>query len=332
MRAFSWWRPCDDCHREMLGFQRRPAGAVSYTISYAHFYPCTYLQNETFRFQQIPDYERRSEEIWENIWSRVVQFADKPFSSVAEKEKFWAQHYQGICLSKWLAQVFVKDMTQEDTSNAEEGLSLSLEQISPFLARVDKEEVRRVKDLVEYLRSVNWEFSCWFSNPFPHRIQKNWNKYWKGAVVPHFGWKSIGTEEQDERGMQHCEMCGYSKGLKDLYYVYHPKHTPAKEEKITQGYQRRKSLTVGSECVRFLGLTREEVEKLQVKALREEQEKIALEHREKEEKEKRRREAQKRKQEDAELEALEKKIKEQQRQERAELKGKKGAAREGRKK
>ncbi len=312
VRAFSWWCPCDECHNLLTGGRNNQA---SYEISYARHYDHRYETSPQFQFGEICDYYQREEAVGQDIWQKLMRVVNKPFSTKQEKRAYWGGSYDGICLSKWLAQVFLDDMDEEEKQ--EEGPvsspplpTLNLQKFSSSLADVDVTQQKKISKLVSYLRKVNWEFSCWYKDIFPSSVQPKWKRHWRGAILPHFAWEMVG-EERDESG-QECEMCGY-KGIKDLLYVYHPKHTPSQKMHVSKQYKKKKALVVGSECVRILTSSKEQVDEKQQEAIKKKNKEIEKKKEKEREKEKKKREREEWQEQDRMIEEAEKKLKEQER-------------------
>ena len=146
---------------------------------------------------------------------------------------------------------------QENTEEKESQIVLNPSKVSSYWStRDDKEHLR---DLMILLRRVNWEFSCWYHNPYLSPFQKNWDRHWKYTVVPHFEWELVGDDQVMEEEEIDCEMCGH-RNLRNLCYLYHPKHRPIEEKKITPEEKKKKSLTVGTDCCDILQWQKEKVE------------------------------------------------------------------------
>ncbi len=318
MKAFSWWSPCESCH-DLLSTFFKDGG---YEITFVKKYPSpAYESTPAFRVRKMPLAHAQvvEEKVWKDLWDQVVKVSQKPFESEVDKKTFWAENYQGICLSKWLAQVFVKTpglkLGLEDPDLSPE--MLFMKDITPYWEEVASEEQESVYGMVRYLAQVNWELSCWYKPPFPEDIQKRWVAHWKKAVVPHFNWQEVGGDE-DEEASTTCEMCGYER-IRHISYVYHNKHTPTQKGQPDQAYKRKKSLTVGSECVAHLILNAQQVAQSQQKALEKAKERVP-----------KRRAEQDRKDQDEALTQAERELSKQAREEKLRLKALKQQEKEAR--
>jgi len=145
-------------------------------------------------------------------------------------------------------------------------------------------DTKNLQRLLEYLKKASWYLSCWYKGIYPDKIQERWKKHWLDEVIPHFDWEEIAVIEDKDVGSV-CQMCGY-KGIKYVSWVFHPAFRvsskflafneidQAKKER-EEGYslqtyygdlppvlqkKRLHSLCVGSECVKILTASKEEVD------------------------------------------------------------------------
>lgn len=262
--AFSWWDVCDGCHEHNLphNLGKTP---VTYRIKSARPYTHTYRDTDMFQSRVLSDLEEKENKHWLSLWSEIKKLPEKDFSDEEDKRKYWTETIQGIELTKWLGQAFVE--------NKKPGKKGDVLRHYQALEEFDRDQL---KGLIDYLKEENWEFSCWYSHPFPRGdIQKKWKKYWLQLVVPHFGWKEISSEHLDQD--TNCEMCGFEEARK-ISYIYHPKYRSAKgfpQSKVVVAFLggplppesdelkkfKVKSLAVGSKCIETLRLTKEELVK-----------------------------------------------------------------------
>ncbi len=294
IHAFSWWDVCNTCerrltahHRDLLPSNMRLFYQVAGMRRYSHIYPRdTFIQEA-----RIPLSEE--DRAWTQIWAKVSEYARKEFESAEDKEVFWTETKDGLELCKWLGQAF-----EENTRTIGERSSSPCKKgdILKFYKTMTGEDTRELAQLLEYLRDVNWDLSCWYKTPYPFGVQRPWKKYWRQVVIPHFNWEEIKEskvmEESDE--LPHCEMCGH-ESLRQVFYVFHPKYrvsggflSLSKEEQAmserSSGYsrtatihlplslkkKRRDWLKVGSECVQTLVTTHEKLIEWERKHPREE--------------------------------------------------------------
>lgn len=285
IHCFSWWEVCNDCEKlltihskDLLGNHIKLIYEVAACRRYFHKYPAISAVKTACSVSQ--NYEQIS---WKQIWKKVLFYAEQSYKSERIKEKFWTTAWEGLEICKWLGQAFVENSI---SLSAKKTKPLKRGDVLQFYADANKTEVQSVENLLKYLRDVNWELSCWYKpNKYPEQIQKRWKNYWRGVVMPHFGWEEVfNFDEQGEGGTGFCEMCGY-ENIQHISLVFHPKFRvsrsfldmPQKDQEMSASEyfleknaqalpapimsKRKQSLCVGSECVKHLSLTAEDLER-----------------------------------------------------------------------
>lgn len=299
INAFSWWDLCDGCHH-ILGKHKDlvPAGHISYNIASYRRYKHTYPSNEFLSWRQVPSTVET--QVWGQIQSKSLEYARKTFDDNEAKEKFWSNSVEGLEICKWLGQAFEQNaVTDEDkpAKNKKKG------DVLKFYREMNEDDRKILKNLIEFLKQVNWDLSCWFKHHYVHKLQTNWRRHWRHMVMPHLNWKlgrviSVSNEQ--------CQMCGH-KGLAEHHEIFHPKHqvsakflqlspeeqneeepiedTTKKNEKIPVSVElkRKRSIWVGSECVRVVQMTKKEHDEWMIKnkildKRKDKEEKYALEY------------------------------------------------------
>lgn len=264
VRAFSWWDVCDGCYDQLP--RLRNGISLTYNVVSARPYKKGYQQTPEFRFSFLQELSIKREEILKDIFERIIAFAEAYEDESKEaKRTFWTTH-PGVDAAKWLGYVL----------NEENPL------LQIYLRDASATSQAILDNLSRYLAKENWDLSCYYP-PFTYPIQHAWKKYWGQKVIPHFGWHFVGEALATAENII-CEMCG-KKGIKDLSFLSHPKYRDispiVKEEEPEEDYEpgkhvlgalskrgkelRKKSLTVGSECVRHMILSRKDIKEKQKK-------------------------------------------------------------------
>lgn len=282
INAFSWWDACNSCetlltkHRTLFA----PKGiTISYHIAakrrYKHWYPTT---TAVHLARIMQDFETPA---WTKLWAKVTEYSQKTFPTSKAKKQFWTKTKQGLEICKWLGQAFVENTVTLAGRTAIPGRKGD---ILRLYAEMAEEETEELRELLDYLREKNWDLSCWYRQNYPSPVQRVWKRNWDQFVMPHFGWEDVNDYRQEEP--DECQMCGNPDVL-NMHWIFHPKFRvsdrflkrPKEEQKMNErshGYtiqtspdelpevllqKRRQSLCVGSECVKVLTLTKEEIEK-----------------------------------------------------------------------
>ncbi len=282
INAFSWWDVCDSCeslltkHRAL--FESKEI-TLSYRIvakrRYKHGYPSTTAVQSACIIQ---DFETPA---WTKLWGKVTEYAQKPFPNSKAKKKFWVKTKSGLEICKWLGQAFVENTVTLAGRTVVPGKK---EDILKLYEQMTDKETEDLRELLDYLHEKNWDLSCWYRHNYPSPVQRVWKKNWDQFVMPHFGWEDVNDFRQEEP--DECQMCGNPDVL-NMHWIFHPKFRisnkflirPKEEREMNErslGYtiktspdelpevlkqKRRQSLCVGSECVKVLTLTKEDIEK-----------------------------------------------------------------------
>ncbi|MBM3633139.1 MAG: hypothetical protein FJX03_05500 [Alphaproteobacteria bacterium] len=289
INAFSWWEICDECHSRFLEKHQRLCRQNGIRLvfnvvareQYKHNYPASGLIT-TSQVQEPKD-----KQFWKEIWQQLRVYVIKYPDNNGEKEAFWTNSPEGLELCKWIGQAFVENKRKlaEQTGSAQiQG------DIRGFYEATDEVGRKNFDELINYLREHNWELSCWYyPSHFADSIQGKWKTHSKQVVIPHFNWEHLRTI-RDATGQ--CQMCGYD-GLHNIYQVYHPKHGTSKKiaafeaeeakkaekdvaykvadntpfNKIPKSQQEKmkRSLFVGSECLKFMQVEKTEIDEWRVK-------------------------------------------------------------------
>ena len=281
IHAFSWWDVCNDCER-ILSNHKPPEIAefdLSYKIAARKRYNHAYPDDSLVKDYALP--VTIEEKAWATIWTALSRYTGKKFSDDEEKETFWTTTKDGLEVCKWLGQAFRETITGLDGKLN----PLKKGDILSFYKAMEPEKTQALEELLSYLQEKNWDLSCWYRGPnFPSRIQPKWKRYWKHQVVPHFGWEEVNDfKHEDLAG--HREMCGYD-GLNNVYLIFHPKFhasnkylsLPKEDQELKErelGFtsqsrfsdlppslqqKRKQSLSVGSECIKALISSREDID------------------------------------------------------------------------
>jgi hypothetical protein len=282
INSFSWWEICNGCnetltkHKDLC--EKAGIELVQHTVAATRRYRHHYPEGSPISACRVP--KEQEEAAWQAIWSEVQKYANGEFEDEEAKKHFWTKTVEGLELCKWLGQAFVEN-THSLKGRSEKPRKKG--DILKFYCEVTEEDAQPLKELLLYLREKNWDLSCWYKIPYPNGIQRNWKKYWLQVVMPHFNWKIVAEFDDDSRDNV-CQMCG-NEDVFHMHWVYHPKFRvsqefldlPEAQQELTErdlGYnyetpidqlplhlqrERRQSLTVGSECVKFLGIKRAEV-------------------------------------------------------------------------
>lgn len=265
VHAFSWWDVCDGCHAQL---PYEYAGVpLFYKIVSSRPYEKHYKRTPEFQFSFLKGIKQERKEVLKDTFDRIMGLAqlydDQPKK---EKKAFWTT-YPGVEAAKWLGHTFHRENPL----------------LKEYLGSIPESSVKSLEDLLSYLKKENWELSCYQKKPRTFSIQKAWESHWGQRVIPHFGWTSVAETLLEERNGV-CEMCG-KEGLADISFVYHSKHrgtaptTTGGEEQgdgsgddeldifiresridfSEKNARRKKSLTVGSECVKYMTVTKTKV-------------------------------------------------------------------------
>lgn len=292
VQAFTWWEVCNSCDgllekQKNIPFLQnvRLDYQVAANRRYVHSYP---------ESSSITGYKAQSRErpVWEQIWRKVTSYVQKPFLNpkAREKQRFWSKTEEGLEVCKWMGQAFEENIVTLDAKTVK---ATPKGDILKFYRQMSDQDTQGLKGLLDYLKKVNWDLSCWYKGIYPDLIQLKWKKYWRQVVVPHFNWEIVEVIQDDER-TSHCQMCG-NTDVVYIYWVYHPKfkvsdrflnlseeeqqqreikmgftlETPFKDLPTVLQKKRKDSLLVGSECVKVLGFTRNEIKEWERKKLAE---------------------------------------------------------------
>ena len=282
VNAFTWWEVCDSCHINYLEQHRQlcteqgikgPYFNLGAARRYQHHYP----EAPTLVGYRVPS--DQEETAWRVIWEGLKSYVDLHADDEEEKRKFWTKTANGIELCKWIGQAFVENAHSLKGRKSVPKRGDILRFYNEMIEQ-GEEGAKDLKNLILYLRERNYEFSCWYKIPYVEKIQGNWKKYASQIIMPHFHWKLLG-EFEVEFGDSQCDMCG-NEDVRYMSMVYHSKHrvskniaTTAEEEYVdwpfdteirfdqlteAQKKERRQSIAVGSECVKFLRLGRTEID------------------------------------------------------------------------
>ncbi|MBA3814571.1 MAG: hypothetical protein H0X26_08855 [Alphaproteobacteria bacterium] len=279
IHAFSWWDVCDHCE-ELLSSHKPPIEAnfeLSYKIAarkrYTHAYPNTSIVEDYALSKTVEG------KAWKAIWESLAPYTGKDFAN----EIFWTKTKDGLEISKWLGQAF------RETIKGLDGKAKVTKKgdILAFYTAMQPHKTQDLENLLSYLQDKNWDLSCWYRGPnFPSPFQSKWKRHWQQQIVPHFGWERVtGYQIKEKKRADHCQMCGY-EGLMNVYLIFHPKFhasntflsLPEEDQKLTEhacGYtfesrvcdfplplkqKRKQSISVGSECIQYLCLSKEKIE------------------------------------------------------------------------
>lgn len=281
VHAFSWWDVCDGCESS-LSSHKPPDFAefgLSYKIAARRRYQHDYPEDSLVSAYALPT--TIDEQAWKAIWSALSRYTKKKFENDDQKNIFWTTTKDGLEICKWLGQAFRETITGLDGRSKK----LKKEDILTFYKSMQPDQTHDLEELLSYLQNKNWDLSCWYRGPnFPSRIQPKWKRHWKHQVVPHFGWEEVNDFKLEELA-GHCEMCGY-EGLNNVFLVFHPKFHASKkflslpiEDQVLKerdlGFtsqsrvsdlpiplqrKRKQSLSVGSECIKALLLTKQDLD------------------------------------------------------------------------
>lgn len=278
IHAYSFWQVCDSCE-ELLSDHSKEVPNLTYHVAASRRYSHDYPSNTVVSLARVPQSKEKS--IWQEVWSSILIYARKRFVSKKAKHRFWTQTKEGLEVCKWMGQAFVENQVSPKEKKAK---PLSRGDVLGYYANVTKKESIELKGLLEYLRKVNWDLSCWYKPPrYPSPVQRQWKRYWRQLVIPHFDWERVleHNPKKVEISEATCEMCGYSD-LKKVYLIFHPKfrvsesflNKPLKYQEtsgepfLDKTFQnvplaiqekREQSLCVGSECVKTLLLDKEDL-------------------------------------------------------------------------
>jgi hypothetical protein len=290
VQAFTWWEVCNSCdglleRQKNLPFLQnvRLEYQVAANRRYVHSYP---------ESSSITGYKAQSRErpVWEQIWRNVTSYVQKQFPNSKAKRRFWTKTEEGLEVCKWMGQAFEENIVTLDAKTVK---AAPKGDILKYYRQMSDQDTQGLKRLLDYLKRVNWDLSCWYKGFYPDRIQLQWKKYWRQVVVPHFDWEIV-EKTKNKDGSSHCEMCG-NTDVFYIYWVYHPKfkvsrrflNLPEEEQQqreMKMGFtletlfkdlptvlqkKRKDSLLVGSECVKVLGFTRDEIKEWERKKLAE---------------------------------------------------------------
>ncbi len=243
VHGFSWWDVCTFCHKNQLPSECKLSSAVSvpfrHRISAAYHYSHDYRQGRNFKSDRLQEVDRKKDAELQDILFRTLGVLRRPKLKLEDEKRIFWTTSPGIELAKLLGQAFMKP-------------NPLLDPLVPASAQ------GLLRELLPYLKVVNWDLSCYYEETPLNDIQKTWQKYWKGGVIPHFGWTEIDTFSLDfPEGI--CEMCG-KKDIKKIHLVYHPKYrgkvgSPA----LTKAQKIKRSLRVGSKCVKVMTLQEEDL-------------------------------------------------------------------------
>jgi hypothetical protein len=248
VQAFSWWEVCDSCH-EGLPYKYKGT-PLSYHIVSCRPYKNHHGETPGFQCSFLQGVEEKRGKTLKDIFDRIMGLSQiYEDQSKEEKRTFWTTGPGGEA-AKWLGHTFHRKNPL----------------LKDYLQSIPESEIPPLEELLSYLRRKNWELSCYQKKLFAYRIQEAWESYWGQRVIPHFGWTFMGESFLESAdGM--CEMCG-KKGIRDLSFVYHPKHRGAapkafkkedQAEDLGSPAHKKGCLTVGSECVKYMQLSEEVV-------------------------------------------------------------------------
>ncbi len=283
IQAFSWWDVCDNCHTRLGKLKDRLPRSVSlnYEVVSCRRLKHTYQVANNFRLfraAQVPE-----QQAWNTIWARVQHYVNSyPDHDTPEKKEFWSTTKGGLEVCKWLAQAFSED----STSSKKRGPKGD---VLRYFDETNQGQVGKLKELLVYLKAVNWDLSCWFRDIPYDGVQPKWGRHWCQVVMPHFDWKII-DHLDDQSAQSTCQMCG-KRRIRHVSRVYHPKYRVSKTrlseltynqrsaetlDSLTESDKkgRKRALWVGSECVQVLRTTKEEIDKWREGPYKEQKEKM----------------------------------------------------------